>query len=232
MRVEVLIREGPLKGQSFELNLGRVTLGREPGGHGLRLVDDPMVSDLHGELREETGQIVYVNHSPNGSAVDGITINREKGLTSGSLIRVGESYLLEIRLSEAEPVVEEKEPIWRSGRLKSPAVRLGLVGWILALLGLVYVATKDSEKGLVEQFQSIRKNYLKECKEKMGLSETACQSRIELAEDLVSKLEALERRDLDREARRIYDQLIAIDGDFRSPIYHYAVRNRGKLGRK
>src|ERR1700734_3139389 len=91
--IAVSVVEGPLGGKRVALRLGRIVIGREPGGDGFALPGDFGVSREHGELRVDDQQVLYRNLSANGSIVDGQEVQGEVEIQPGASLRIGQHLL-------------------------------------------------------------------------------------------------------------------------------------------
>jgi len=83
--------EGPAQGQSWDLAVGRCSMGTHRSND--IVLSDPMVSRFHCELSVDASSATIVDlGSKNGTHVDGLRV-RDVFLKHGSLIRLGQSVL-------------------------------------------------------------------------------------------------------------------------------------------
>ena len=88
--VTITFTDGPLRGRSFEFEVGLVRIGRMPGDNGLELKGaDTSVSRVHAELREDGGGVKLHNVSPNGTTVNDKIVLDSIGLQPGAVVRIG-----------------------------------------------------------------------------------------------------------------------------------------------
>lgn len=231
--VVLMVRKGPTAGSRIELELGRVELGRDPGPDGVLLPGDSQVSRLHGELREDQGRIVYRNLSPNGTLVDRAIVREERELAPGAEIRLGIDYLIEVQFRPRERPAKaalqgESGALWRTGPLARPAVRVILAVYLIALIALAVFLSLGGQPTVLDQFAPARREYLVSYRP-AGIDPEARRARLARADRLVTDLFALERAESWEDARLACRELMAIDGDPRSPVYRFAARYLGAL---
>jgi pSer/pThr/pTyr-binding forkhead associated (FHA) protein len=231
--VILLVRKGPIAGSRIELELGRVDIGRDPGPDGVLLPGDSLVSRLHGELREDHGRIVYRNLSPNGTLVDRAIVREERELAPGAEIRLGNDYLIEVQFRPRERPAKaaprgDSGNLWNSGPLARPAVRAILAVYLVALVVLAVFLSLRGQSTILDQFAPVRHEYLASYRP-AGIDPEAKKARLDRADRLVADLLALERAESWDAARLACRELMAIDGDPRSPIYRFAARRLGAL---
>jgi Inner membrane component of T3SS, cytoplasmic domain len=231
--VVLLVRKGPTAGSRIELELGRIEIGRDPGPDGVLLPGDSQVSRLHGELREDQGRIVYRNLSPNGTLVDRAIVREERELSPGAEIRLGNDYLIEVQFRPRERPAKaapqgESGALWRSGPLARPAVRVILVVYLVALVALAVILSLRGQPTILDQFAAVRQQYLASYRP-AGIDPEVRKARLARADRLVADLFALERAESWEGARLACRELMAVDGDPRSPVYRFAARHLGAL---
>lgn len=232
--VVLLVRKGPTAGNRIEIELGRVQIGRETGPGHVLLTGDFLVSRRHGELREEDERVFYCNLSSNGTLVDGENVKGEREIAPGAELRMGE-YLLEVQFRQGDRKApqngEEGGSLWRGGLLSRPAVRAGLVAYLLSLVALAVVLGLRDETTILDEFKRARDEYRAEYRPE-GVRPEERKARVDRAERLVDDLFALERAESWDMARAACRALMAIDRDPTSPIYLFGARHLGALAAK
>jgi hypothetical protein len=231
--VVLLVRKGPTAGSRIELELGRIELGRDPGPDGVLLPGDSQVSRLHGELREDQGRIMYRNLSPNGTLIDRAIVHEERELAPGAEIRLGSDYLIEVQFRPRERPAKtapqsESGAFWQSGPLARPVVRAVLAVYLTALVALVVFLSLRGQPTVLDQFAPARREYLASYRP-AGIDPETKSARLARADRLVTELFALERAESWGGARLACREMMAIDGDPRSPVYRFAARHLGAL---
>ncbi len=86
--LRIVVTGGPHAGKAFGLRPGELVIGR---GEGSPIqLDDPRVSHIHAVLRLRGADVTIEDlHSTNGTAVNGMLIERQTALASGDRIDVG-----------------------------------------------------------------------------------------------------------------------------------------------
>lgn len=231
--VIVMVRKGPQGKGRYPCRLGRIVLGREPGSDGLILSGDPSVSRRHGELLTRGQSVLYRNLSPNGSLVDGTVVQDTAPLGPGSKIQLGNRYVLEVHF-EATPREETRgtgdsgEVWWRRGPLAQPLVRVLLVAYLVGLGGVATFFGLRSEPDVLAEFGATRQVYANDYLVRT-LPPEHREERLERAERLLLKLQALERMEDWDEARLACRALMALDGDPDSPVFRFAADRHADL---
>ena len=91
--VQLVIRQGPIPGQIFELNKGQITIGRELGND--IVINDPEVSRKHARLLLQGDHFRIEDlGSTNGTFVNGQRLTAPHLLAFGEIINLGESIIL------------------------------------------------------------------------------------------------------------------------------------------
>jgi len=237
MRIELTVREGPLEGQKFSLDLGHALVGRSPGAGGVVLPGDMLVALKHGELYEQGGKVVYRNLSPAGTLVDGKKVEGEQAVKSGAKLAFGNHHLLEIvfqsvaagrRGHRPGASGQPTESAEGGGLLGKPLVRVLLVVYGVGILALVVFFSSRGSGDLTADFAEVREEYSMNYSQE-GTAEDEIQARLGRADALILQLEIVQRKKDWQQARKICRQLMALDSDPKSPVYQFAARQLGDL---
>jgi transcriptional regulator with GAF, ATPase, and Fis domain len=122
MNPRLVAVSGPLKGQTFALSEGELSIGRLSSNHVH--VTDIAVSRRHCAIRGEDGQFkIHDLESRNGSFVNAVPV-KERLLEHGDRIEVGSSLFVFL-VEEGEPPVPSPPVFFEESQvLKTPIVRL------------------------------------------------------------------------------------------------------------
>ncbi len=92
MDPRIVACSGPLKGQTFRLAEGRVSVGRETGNR--LAIRDVTISRQHCVIEMQDGTVELTDlESHNGTFVNGIPVSK-RALVHGDLVRVGQCELI------------------------------------------------------------------------------------------------------------------------------------------
>ena len=225
--IKVKFLKGPLKGQSTEVEVGDVLIGRQPGSGGVELKGaDTSVSRLHAQLVEEGGNIVIRNKSPNGTVVNGKLMLDQAVIKSGAKIGIDVfEFQLDWKTFGAETVIRKRSSTSsqavKKGPLASPVLRavLGVYLGGILIVGL-WVALSPEAGVAGDDWPALEAAYRAYQGEELTAEEWL--AREERAKELVRELRALRTRDVDSQTRNlICRELMSIDSDARSPLYRY-----------
>ena len=228
--ITVRFIDGPLRGQTTVIEVGRIVIGRQPGAGGLELKGaDTSVSRAHAELVEQDGKIVVRNQSPNGTTVNGKLVIDEAPIESGAVVDIGNQFVLELSWTSfgAETIVHSEAPAdaaLKQGPLSSPIVRTVIVVYLvgMAAVGLWFGVfagddvVADDWPALIAAYE----NYQTE-----DVPQDVWAARAAQAERLVRELRELKKQGRRPEIERICRELTHIDRDADSPLYKYGLRN-------
>ena len=237
MRVTLEFKKGPKAGEQRRVDLralsgNKLLLGREPGPGGMILDGDVTVSRLHGELLEEQGQVVFVNHSANGTKVGDGFLMGSKALRPGEVLVLGSHEIEVLYLPSAasrQPANAAQGGVWQRGALARPPVRLLLAAYLLGLLSLTVFLGARGGSSSESHYREARGEYAERYLRVQGYSQAERAERLSRADRLTSELEAHIRAERWTLARDSCRELMALDKDTRSPIYRFAVRRLGDL---
>jgi hypothetical protein len=138
--IHVQIDSGPNAGRRLVLDRSPITFGRAAGN--TVVVDPPTASRKHGELAFDGGQWWLVNHSSNGTALNGKVVRDRRPLPERAEIAVGDVVVLRVwaprgpaGAEAAEAPAFDEAPTKRglTGRHK---VWIGIGVYLLAMVGL------------------------------------------------------------------------------------------------
>jgi hypothetical protein len=234
--VTISFIDGPLRGRSYEFEVGRVLIGRLPGKAGLELKGaDTSVSRVHVELLEHGGGIKLRNMSPNGTKVDGKIILESVEIRPGARIDVGANHPFTIdwtsfqAYSDADKTVQTKVAPASQGPLSSPIVRAVIGVYVIGMLvvGLWLGISDDGELAAADEWPALLIEY--EYYRANEMPEDMRSARVAQAELLVRKLRVLRTQDIYRGQERICRQIMTIDRDSKSPFYRYGAMCLGSL---
>jgi hypothetical protein len=104
--LQLLVKQGPRAGQSFDLDKPIITIGREAGSD--IVLEDPQVSRHHARLTLQAG--VYVVEdlgSTNGTFINEQRLTGTRPINPGDVLRLGDNVVLSVAgsLGEGETVV-------------------------------------------------------------------------------------------------------------------------------
>ncbi len=229
--VTITFTDGPLRGRSYEFEVGRVLIGRLPGEAGLELKGaDTSVSRVHAELVERGAGIELRNVSPNGTNVDDEVILDSTEIKPGARIVIGASHPFTVtwtsfeEYSTVDDGKQEATDLVSQGPLSSPIVR-ALMG--IYLLGMVAVGLwlylgSDDGALAADDWPALAAAYEDY---KVGeISDELRSARASNAEALLRELRLLKMQGLERDTKRICREIMSIDKDSQSPLYQYGVR--------
>jgi transcriptional regulator with GAF, ATPase, and Fis domain len=122
MNPRIIAISGPLRGSTFKMPEGELTIGRDPANS--LVIPDQALSRRHCVIREEEGQLELLDlASRNGSFVNGIPI-REKSLEHGDQIEIGESLLLFLLRDDEGSPLPNLPILDEGGSFSFPTTRL------------------------------------------------------------------------------------------------------------
>jgi pSer/pThr/pTyr-binding forkhead associated (FHA) protein len=228
---DVLLKfqDGPMRGQSIEVEVGDVMLGRQPGKGGVELLgSDVSVSRRHAELKEQDGHIILCNHSPNGTTVSGKLVLDEVALVSGSVIEIGDQFRIvaswkSFAAEATRKVRTDKSAAVKKGPLSSPVVRTVIGVYLAGIVAVgLWLAIASGDKAVADDWPALAAEY--ELYEPDSINDSARQGREMRAAVLVRELRALKTRGRGYEAEKICRELMSLDRDIDSPLYRYGAR--------
>jgi predicted component of type VI protein secretion system len=90
---QLVMREGPQPGQTFELDQDSLTLGRDPSNE--IMIGDPQVSRQHARIMRQ-GDLTVIEdlESTNGTFVNGMRLTGPHTLVDGDVISLGDTVTL------------------------------------------------------------------------------------------------------------------------------------------
>lgn len=230
--VTISFTDGPLRGRSYEFEVGSVEIGRLPGENGLELKGaDTSVSRVHAVLVEQDGEIELQNRSPNGTTVDGKLVLDSVVLHPGARIDIGERHPFEVQWvslrekigAESHTTRVSKVPA-KKGPLSSPVVRAVIVVYLLGIVAVAVWLGAAGQNGATaaDDWPALEAAYASW--ESETLTEARRASNLERAELLVRELRALRTRGGNREIGRICREIMSIDKATDSPLFQYGAR--------
>lgn len=122
--VQFIHIQGPLKGEIQEFAEGTITIGRHPSCHLRFPADLAVISRRHAEIVREGNRFKLVDHSTNGTFVNGKRVT-EAILKSGDVLEFSEggpkvSFLTEVRERAPEPAAPRFQPAPRPAAPEPP----------------------------------------------------------------------------------------------------------------
>ena len=232
--VTITFTDGPLRGRTYEFEVGHIQIGRLPGNAGLELKGaDTSVSRVHAELRERDGQIEVKNASPNGTMVNGKLILESVIIRPDAELKIGANHPFTVNwttfedYARADKTVEIKAVPAAQGPMSSPIVRAVLGVYVLGMVvvGVWLMLSDDGGGAVADDWPTLMAAYSDFDVADMG--DELRQSRTAKAESLVRELRLQEIQGYGRDAGTICRDLMSIDGDARSPVYQYGARCLG-----
>ena len=232
--VTITFTDGPLRGRTYEFEVGHVLIGRLPGNAGLELKGaDTSVSRVHAELRERGGEIEVKNASPNGTIVNGKLILESVVIRPDAELKIGANHPFTVNwttfedYARADKTVQTKTVPAAQGPMSSPIVRavLGVYMLGMVVLGVWLMVADDGGGAVADDWPALIAEY-----DNFDVAEMADelrQSHTAKAESLVRELRLLKLQGYGRDAGTICRDLMSIDGDARSPVYQYGARCLG-----
>lgn len=229
--VTITFTEGPLRGRSYEFEVGRVLIGRLPGEAGLELKGaDTSVSRIHAELVERGAGVELRNVSPNGTMVDDEVILDSADIEPGARIQIGSNHHFSVNWVSFDTHVdtteskEEPVDVVRQGPLSSPIVRAVIGVYLLGMVsvGLWLYVSSDEGALAADDWPALATAY--EDYKRTEMPEELRVTRATRAESLVRELRILKTQGLDRGAEQICREIMSIDKDSKSPLYQYGAR--------
>lgn len=154
--LHIQILSGPDVGKRLMVDQSPVTFGRE--SDNTVVLDLPTTSRRHGELRVEGGQWLLINHSPNGTRLNGKAVRKPRVLPQRAEIAIGDDLVMHIQVQaslagpgreggagggEGSSVSAATPPPERrlSGRHK---IWIGIGAYLLLMVGLfIFFSTLD-----------------------------------------------------------------------------------------
>ena len=232
--VQVRFSSGPLRGQSYDFEVGQVAIGRLPGEGGLELKGaDSSVSRSHAELVDNGGDIELRNLSPNGTEVDGKVVLDSVVLKPGAEIKIGSDHSFSVQWKSFAP----EAPAWgtelkprtpkKKGPLSSPVVRAVIGVYLLGLVGVaVWISSFDSGSGVApDEWPALQAAY--EAYDHPSFSEEEKAARTERAKVLVLRLRALRTRERTQDIEALCREIMGLDSNTDSPLYRFGAQCLG-----
>jgi hypothetical protein len=226
--VTITFTAGPTRGQSIEIEVGHVTVGRQPGSGGLELKNaDVTVSRKHAELVENAGGVELRNLSPNGTVVDGKVVLGEVLLEPGVEVAIGSKHRFVLEWARfgrgTGSGAADETRAKASGPLASPVVRAVLVIYLLGMIGLAVWLGGSEESGVgATEWPRARAAY--EAYSVKGLDDETRARRLARAEELVREVQALQTRGLYRQIAPVCREIMGLDNDVRSPLFQFGAK--------
>ncbi len=144
LRVQVL--RGQEQGRTVQFDRGPITFGRSPDNR--LVIEDPLVSRLHGELLIEDGRWVLANHSTNGCEINGKKVRQKpRPLPAAGMITIAGVALLQTSLhqpdAEQAGYLDNASPN-AANRKSRRKLWIGISVYLLLMVGIgVFFATLD-----------------------------------------------------------------------------------------
>lgn len=236
--VTIHVKAGALRGRSFECEVGRVVIGRQPPEGGFQLQgSDTSVSRVHAELVEDGPDIVLKNLSPNGSRVNGEVILESVVLQPQDEIGIGNQYVFVLdwatftaaATDQKKDTEADKESLLTTGPLASPIVRAVLVVYLLGIVGVAgyFIFTGGEPAVAADVWPDLELAYTDYLQGSVPSEQAA--ERLRIAGNLVREVRSLKTRGLYREIQPMCRELMRLDEDTRSPVYRYGASCLGEL---
>lgn len=232
--VTITFTDGPLRGRSYDFEVGQLSIGRLPGSTGLELKGaDTSVSRIHAELHERAGGIELRNVSPNGTMVDDKIVLDDIKIRPGVRVQIGSLHRFTVnwtsfeRESRPKDTSKESDPQRSQGPLSSPIIQAVLGVYFLAMVA-VFVWLMLSDDGgptAGDDWPALAAAY--DNYQAGEMPGDIRSTRAARAEDLVRKLRVMRTRKSNRDAEKICREMMSIDKDSKSPLYRYGARCLG-----
>lgn len=231
--VTIMFTSGPMRERRFEFEVGRVVIGRLPGGGGLELKGaDTSVSREHAVLEEADGDIELCNLSPNGTTVDGKLVLDRIKVMPGAKVSIGDQHAFELNWTSFETRIDDvaakkAAKSAKKGPLSSPIVRAVLGVYLAGIIGVALWlgVFSDAEAIAGDDWPGLEAAYL--AYEPAGLTDEERQLRMERARTLVRELRALRTQGIEQDSSTICREMMRIDRDSQSPFYLYGAQCLG-----
>lgn len=129
--VQLIHIEGPLNGEIQEFSESPLSVGRHPSSHVCFPPDFTLISRNHAEIIREGNRFKLIDHSANGTFVNGKRV-KEAYLKSGDVLMFAEggpkvSFLTEIKEGRVEAEVTSPPPPEAPGRTSIQKTKVPLV---------------------------------------------------------------------------------------------------------
>lgn len=97
--IRIQLLTGPHNGMTRAYDAPALTFGRN--AENTITIDDAHLSRVHGEIRAEHGQYFLINHSNNGTTLNGKKIKKPTALNEGDIVGIGKMQLFAVGISSA-----------------------------------------------------------------------------------------------------------------------------------
>lgn len=102
--IQIQIMAGPQKGRRLAFTQSPITYGRE--ADNAIVVANPHASRHHGELIFDRNTWQVVNHSPNGSRLNGKNIRKPTAVSNGDVVSIGDEEMFRVVIEAATPATD------------------------------------------------------------------------------------------------------------------------------
>lgn len=234
--VIITFEAGPQRGESRDIELGNLLVGREPAtqSHQQSLIlvgAGQSISRTHCEIAYHLGEIKLRSISANGTKVNGKAVLTEILLSPGDTIAPSEDIQFKIswrapervQASSAKSVEAAPSPsVLSSGPLASPLIRTVLAVYLLGILAVaVWVNLSNSGPSFDDSaVANLKSSYTAWGEERF--SDDELESRLQQIEMDLEVLRVAIAREQTETARIICRRLRAMDAQEDSPVYRYA----------
>ncbi len=108
--IQVQVMSGPTKGRRYAFEQSPVRFGREQDNQVM--LATPHVSRQHGELIFDDGQWMIVNHSANGTLLNGKKVRKPMRVQTGDIVSIGDEQMFRvvIQVDDMPPAELDDEP--------------------------------------------------------------------------------------------------------------------------
>lgn len=226
--VTITFVDGPMRGRTFEFELGRVQIGRLPEEGGLELKgSDTSVSRLHAELAERDGDVELRNLSPAGTRVDGQLIIDSLVLRPGARIEIGPRHPFDVdwvsiqqRISPDSQRTQASRAPSKPGPLSSPVVRAVLGVYLAGMVAVVvWLGLGSGGPIAADDWPELKAAYESYTADSMTGAER--DSNLARAEILLRELRANRTQGNGQQIERLCREIMRIDRRTDSPLFRY-----------
>lgn len=145
--LEVTITAGASDGQRVRVNQSPAAFGRDPGNP--LVIDLPVVSRVHGELRYENDRWLLVNHSPNGTRLGRKAVtSKPRPIKDGDPVVIGDTVVMRLAVRDTPDFHGEQSfgahqpnpsPTRRSSLNARAKLWLGILGFWVIVFAIAFI---------------------------------------------------------------------------------------------
>ena len=158
-----------------------------------------------------------------------------QALRPGAVLKLGGheiEVLYQPPASDRPPADATAGSLWNHGPLAQPAVRILLGAYLLAMLGLAILLWARGGDSETLAYHEAREAYSRHYLSALDVAEAESDERLARADLLMLELRAHVRGQRWQLAEATCRELMTLDNDTGSPMYHFAARRLGELADK